>query len=121
MITKIPTYPDLLKYSSPMVIGGVTYHFNFRYSVRTDRWFFDILDSDLNPLQLGTKIVTNWPLLRDPSVDMPSGQLLCVRTDDSKEDPNRYELGSESVLLYFTEDEIPEASDPYDFLIKEVV
>lgn len=120
-ITKIPVYPELLKYESPMVIEGITYIFGFRYSVRADRWYLDIYDSERNGLQLGVKIVANWPLLRDVGDDMPSGQLLCIRKDDSDRDPNRYELGEQAVLLYFSEDEIPVREVPGADLIVEVV
>ena len=113
MPRKIPIFRDLLKWREPITFDGVTYHLDFEYSVRADRWYMTVLDDDENVLQSSTKVTTNWPLFQNNIEEMPSGQLLCVRTDDSTRDPNRLELGETAILLYFSEDEFPEPQPLY--------
>lgn len=80
----------------------------FSYNQRVERWHLSIYDEEENPLRLGLKLVTNWPLLRRYHQDprMPPGELMAVASDGSTEPPALDELGEgKRVQLLYRESE----------------
>ena len=85
-------------------LDGVNYQLVFKYNGREDFWYFDILDTEDNPIRSGIKVVSNWPLLRlMKNEPRPPGELMGIDTRDIALDPHLEEFGVEVVFGYIEE------------------
>lgn len=106
-VSQIPTSQELPYYSKKITLDGETFLFLFKWNVREEAWYLSIYREDETPIQVGRKIVVNWPLLRRlVSADAPLGSLSAYETTGSEEEPNFSELGTRVLLLYADEEEI---------------
>lgn len=88
-------------------LDGSDYLFFFRLNAREGYWYFDLLDFEGEPVQLGTKVVSNMPLLLHcTAANRPPGELFAVDTSDHPIDPGRGDLGVQVSLAYLTESEL---------------
>jgi hypothetical protein len=77
MALVIPMRTDLHHYSQQTELEGRTYTFEFEWIKRDKFWTLHIGDENGDPLALGIKLVTDWPLLRR-DIDVLPGQLIAV-------------------------------------------
>jgi len=69
------------------------------------------------PIVRGIRIVTGWPLLapygdnRLPG-NKNEGEIICYRTDGSKEDPGLQDFGKNAMLVYFPDGIPSKVPDP---------
>jgi len=91
----IPTTPGVPFYTQKTRLDGVDYILGFRYSQREDRWYFSIYDSEENPILLGLKLVTNWPLLQAYRFNtlVPPGEIMAIDLTNDGTPPGLDELG----------------------------
>lgn len=88
-------------------MDGKEYLFFFRFNPRDGYWYFDLIDQEGNPVKLGRKVVSRFPLLSHcPSLNRPPGELFAVDTSDFPIDPGRDDLGNQVAFAYLTEAEL---------------
>lgn len=94
------TRTDLSVYDYTVELDAVVYTMSFFFNVRSDHWYFSVLDLDGNPLREGLKLVANWtPWLQWVQQGRPIGELYCTNPENDN-DPDRDTLGTESVVIY---------------------
>lgn len=100
----IPTLSDPF-YSLRITLDGVDYNFDFNYSTREKRWYFDIYDVENNLLLAGTKVVCLYPLnaYQQEYYNLPPGTLICASGTDDNSPPTVDELGlnKRCLLIYY--------------------
>ena len=98
----LPTRNDLGRYVFQVPLDETVFGFDFRFNVRDNRWYYDLLDADGVALRHGIKIVSNWPTLgRMAQQTRPDGGIVAVRADGD-DDPDRETLGNEVILCFVT-------------------
>lgn len=99
-ILEMPTRNDLSVYSFTIELDSVVFTYSFYFNVRSNHWYFSILDIDGNPLREGLKVVSNWPLLI-PWIQQgrPEGEHVSANPEND-DDPDRDTFGTTSVLTY---------------------
>ena len=104
----IPTRTDLGIYQFSIELEGVIFIFRMIYNTRDASWFFDLLDIDSEPISLGVKCVTNFPLLRlVVDARRPAGELYVVDTTGEDRRAGLEDLGDGLSLVYFDSTEVP--------------
>lgn len=88
-------------------LDEVTYTLQFRWNVRLEAWFMDVLDSTgQTTYQSGLRLVANWPLNAYSTGRNPPG--IFVAADSSSAvvgtgtDPGFDDLGDRVQLVYYT-------------------
>lgn len=104
----LPTRTDVPLYSFTTQLEGVTYGFTFRWNGRDSAWYFDLSDSDGNPLLSGRKVVLGAFLLaRFRTPGLPPGEMQAVDTSGANVDAGLDELGARVQLLYIESTDLP--------------
>ena len=107
MSQEIPLRPASPSYNQSITLDETPIQLSIRWNGRDGAWYLDIMDQAGNNLILGIKIVTGWELIgRFTNPALPPGRLLVVDLDDQKVEPDRDDLGSSIILVYFTESEL---------------
>jgi hypothetical protein len=92
-----------------ITLGGFKYDFTYAFNTRDDRWRFDIVDADNNPVITGVKIMENQDLLgRYILPGFSHGGIFCIRVLETTDPVGRNNLGSglPYSLFYFTNEEL---------------
>lgn len=102
MALQIPTSTELPSYVQRLTLEGREYVLAFDWNEREGRWFFDLLDSEEEPLAAGLKVVVGFPLLRRRKTDprLPPGDFFAIDNSGTGRDPGFEELGARVVLCY---------------------
>lgn len=99
-ILELPTRVDLSVYDFTLDLDNETFTLAFTYNTRSAHWHMDVFDLDGQPLRLGIKLVSNWPLLLTwIQQGRPDGELICANPQ-ADDDPSQTSLGTASVLVY---------------------
>lgn len=98
----VPTFTDTDDYQFNVALDGVTYGMQFTWNTRDSRWFLNLLDSSGNVLVGTIPLVLNWPLLRQYkyNTNIPAGFLYILDTNDTGQEPGRYDLGTRCLMVY---------------------
>jgi len=105
-IQRIFTRNDLPSYSQRVELDGVIFILSFRYSLRPNRWFFDIQDEQENNLIMGIPLQTGVGLIGRYQVPgQPENEFLIFNLEENNESPGREDLGESHQLLYDEADE----------------
>jgi hypothetical protein len=89
-------------------LEGVDYQFNFYFNDRESFWYFDLLDTEDNPIKTGIKFVSNWPFLRLLRVaPRPPGALFSVDTRTPAQEPGFNDLGVNVLMGYIEQESLP--------------
>jgi len=106
-IVQIPTSQSLPFYSQKTLLDGQTYTLQFKWNDREEAWYLDLLTDLEEPISMGIKIVTDWPLNRritDPAA--PPGVISAIDTTGAGTNPGFEDLGNKIILVYIDEDEL---------------
>ncbi len=89
------------------VLDDVTYTLEFRWNVRLEAWFMNVLDiTGTAAHQVGIRLVTDYPYNQRLANRVPSGMLAVIDTaapEGQEEDPDFDSLGNRHQLVYLTE------------------
>ena len=109
----VPTRTDIATYEFSIELELLVYRFRMQFNGRDQSWFFDLLDEEGNPFRQGKKVVTNFPLLRLLSAEgRPPGELYAIDTTGENIRAGLEDLGSQVILVYFPEVEVPDPPYP---------
>jgi len=91
----IPTRVGLPDYSMRTSLDGRDFNLRFVWNMREERWYMDIRTDIDEPLALGVKIVSNWPLLRGAEFDLrlPQGMFVAIDATNDGSPPGLYDFG----------------------------
>lgn len=104
----LPTRTDSPLYTFGVELDGVTYLLTFRWNDREAAWFFDLADSDGDPLMSGRKVTIGTALLaRFRTPGLPPGELEAIDTTGAQVEAGFDELGARVQLVYFAASELP--------------
>jgi hypothetical protein len=107
MAVNISLTPGLPFFDLQMTLDDVAYTLQFRWNVRCERWFMDILDEQASTLlQAGICLVADFPLTAVRTGRTPPGIFVALDTSGAGLDPTIDDLGTRVQLIYFTEEEI---------------
>ena len=98
----IPLRPSVPSYRLRTVLDQREYILELRWSMREERWYLDLRDTNGDLLVGPIKLVVGWPLLyRYRTVEgMPPGDLLVVDGRAAPADPTLDDLGASLQLVY---------------------
>lgn len=83
-------------------LDDVPYNMTFRWNAMNEYWVMDISTSEDLPIIFGVKIVANYNLLAQYSMDAkPQGNLLCQNIVGGWETIRRYDMGQVDELVYY--------------------
>lgn len=77
-----------------------------KWNERFGFWSLSIYDRERETILAGVKLVQNFPLTSQYSLDEFTGELFFLRMSGTKDRPDFDSLGGDHVLAYFTKDEI---------------
>lgn len=100
-LIELPLRNDVPAFTFQTDLDGTTYTFKFRYNSRMDRWAFDILTANEDPIVSGVLVVTGTLLLErfsDPR--LPQGDMLVLNKADENASPGRDDLQKNVFILY---------------------
>ena len=91
----IPTSLTLPFYTQRVRLDGREYSLRFRWNTCAERWRMDLLTDENEPIVLGMKIVTDWPLLRYYKFDprCPPGEFFAQTLTQDTSPPGFSDLG----------------------------
>ncbi len=103
----LPLRSDLPFYRVYVELESVLYGFEFHWNHLAEGWFMSIFTADDQPILSGVRLVVDWPLnARGADARLPPGILIAQDTTGARQDPGEDDLGTRTVLLYFTSDEL---------------
>jgi len=90
----VPTRAGVPYYTMRTRLDGRDFNLRFAWNQREERWYMDIRSDIDEPLALGVKIITNWPLLRTSLFDLrlPPGLLMATDLSLDGSPPGLYDL-----------------------------
>lgn len=98
---EIPIRADLPAYEYTIELEQVQYTLGFNWNARIAKWFMDIMDKDGNPLVMGIKMLSGFPLkYKFVDAAVPPGEFFLLDTANQNQDPKQDDFGSRVVLLY---------------------
>jgi hypothetical protein len=100
-ILQLPLRSDVPAFTFQTDLDGTTYSFKFHYNSRMDRWAFDILTANEEPIVSGVLVVTGTLLLErfsDPR--LPQGDMFVLNKADENASPGRDDLQKNVFILY---------------------
>lgn len=99
-VLELFTRTDLSVYDYTVELDETVFTLSLYFNVRSNHWYFSVLDIDGNPLREGLKLVSNWaPFLSWVQQGRPDGELICANPEND-DDPDRDTLGTTAVLTY---------------------
>lgn len=115
MPVEIPTRPDLVNYTTRVVLDAKRFDLDIAYNQRDDRYYLSIYDAatvanadgSRTAILAGIALVVATPLLgqfRDRA--RPLGDMVVIDSRDPQQDPKRGELGDRVRLYYMTRAEL---------------
>lgn len=101
---EIPVPVDTPLWKERVTLSGRDYILRGDYLEREQRWYLSFYTVGEEPLALGIKLVSNWPLLRGYTDNrLPKGEIMAVDTVLGGEPPVFEDLGRRVNLIYFPE------------------
>lgn len=90
-----------------VALDEVVYTLSVRWNSRMENWIFDLFIDDDQPVQTGNTFIVNVPLLfqNQRTIKFP-GMLMAINTAENEVNPDRWTIGGDVKLYYYTEDEI---------------
>ena len=70
-------------------------------------WVMDVLNRNDEPIIIGVKVVVNWNLLTQYSMDgKPLGDLVCQSISGGNNRIRRFDMGQVDEIVYYVENEL---------------
>lgn len=107
MPVTLPCQPGIPHYEFSVVLDGVTYVLEFRWSTREACWYLDVKTEAAEVLIAGLKVVIDFPLGRRGANRQPPGCFLAIDLSGERVNPTLDDLGKRVILTYFSEAELP--------------
>lgn len=109
MPVQIFTSNTIPYYTQKVTLDGQTFTLEFKWNIREEFWYMNLLNDDNVAIVSGIKIVTNWPLLRRvTNEERPLGDFFAYDITDVGTEAGFEELGERVLLLYFSQAELAE-------------
>ena len=100
-LIQLPLRSDVPAFTFQTDLDGTTYSFKFRYNSRMDRWAFDILTANDEPIVSGVLVLTGTLLLeRFTDERLPLGDMFVLNKEDENASPGRDDLQKNVFILY---------------------
>jgi len=94
------------QYREEIEIDGVNYIFTFQWNALNEYWSMNIYNTELEPIVLGIKVVTQFNLTQQiVQTGMPLGDILCQNVIGVFEKIQRNDMGETNELVYYEEGE----------------
>lgn len=108
MADVIPTGTDQPDFEEDVDLGGRVYRLRFHFNGRDESWYLTVSDADGTEIVAGTRLVIDTSLLaQHVSDDVPTGALLVVDPEDTRQDPRRLDLDDDAkALVHLTDEEL---------------
>lgn len=88
-------------------LEGITYTLRFKWNAMNQFWSMDVLNGNDDPIVFGVKIVTNWNLLEQYSMDdKPKGDIVCQNIVGGMQKIDRDDMSTIAQLIYYAEGEL---------------
>lgn len=88
-------------------LDNIAYNLNFRWNAMNEYWVMDIFTSEDVPIIFGVKLVANYNLLAQYSMDgKPPGDIVCQNIVGGWEAIRRYDMGQVDELVYYIKGEL---------------
>jgi hypothetical protein len=108
-------------YDYTIELDGVIYRVVLIWKTRPEGWYLHLYDSDENALLLGKRLATDTPLLERYQIDgLPPGEIACLDSEETDQEPTFESLGRKHLIYYFDESEIPPPTAAEGLLIEFV-
>lgn len=88
-------------------LDDIPYNLTFNWNAMNEYWTMDIYTNEDVPVIVGVKVVTNYNLLAQYSMDdKPPGDILCQNIVGGWEPIRRYDMGQVDELVYYARGEL---------------
>lgn len=95
------------QWRSAINLDNIQYNLSFRWNAMNEYWVMDITTSEDVPVIFGVKLVTNYNLLAQYSMDAkPPGDVVCQNIVGGWEPIRRYDMGQVDELVYYAQGEL---------------
>jgi len=102
-MVQIPITADTPYFQEVVLLDGVAYTLVFRWNVRANSWYLDILDeTGETTYHAGVRMVVNFPLLLRVTGRKPPGWLVLNDSSGAGLDPGLSDLGTRCLLNYYS-------------------
>ncbi|MFB6373826.1 MAG: hypothetical protein ABEN55_12130 [Bradymonadaceae bacterium] len=105
---EIPTDPEVPAFTQDVELDGVEYRMRFEYKQRNGGWYLDLYTATGDPIVLGRRLTPEWSPMFNLFLDDGPPGILLIRGDD---DYDRGDLGSDLVVVYVPESELPDLEE----------
>ncbi len=100
-------FNDAGSWREQIQLDNIIYFLNFTWNALNEFWVMDIYNRNEEPLILGIKIVPNYPLLAQFTVQgMPPGEIICQNIVNTPDEIKRFDIGQKFELVYYFEGEL---------------
>ncbi len=83
-------------------LSGVLYFLEFTWNALNEFWTMDIYDLNEERVIIGIKIVPEYPLLAQYTVDgMPAGEIICHNVVNAPSEIERFDMNQMFALVYY--------------------
>ena len=91
-----------------VALGSESYVLVFRFNSRDKGWYFDLYSNSNVLIKGGIKVMPNQSLLKRYILESFSGDIVCIRINDTEENVGRNNLGigKDYELVYFSPEEL---------------
>ncbi len=90
-----------------VALEEVVYRLSFRWNGRMENWVFDIFTDENVPIQTGNPFIVDLPFMfQNQNGTKPPGMLLAINTQDTGVNSDRFDIGGNVRLYYYTVDEL---------------
>lgn len=88
-------------------LDNVPYNLTFNWNAMNEYWVMDVSTNENVPVIVGVKIVANYNLLAQYSMDLkPAGDILCQNIVGGWETIRRFDMGQVDELVYYATGEL---------------
>jgi hypothetical protein len=104
----LPTVFDGTKwYVFSVSLEGLSFRLEFNWNDREGQWYFNLLDTNNNPLVTGRKVVLDMPMIgRFPYTNLPNGDFMAIDTSGQQIPPSLNDLGDRVLFVYLSSTDI---------------
>lgn len=95
------------QWRASITLDNIQFNLIFRWNAMNQYWVMDILTSEDEPVIFGVKLVTNYNLLAQYSMNnKPPGNILCQNIVGQWIAIRRYDMGQTTELVYYIKGEL---------------
>lgn len=106
-MTVIPFFYQYSNFSEEVTLDDVTYHLEFMYNERRERWTMSVFDLSGNAIVTGISLVLGYSLLDQfPGHGLPPGEMYIIDTTEKEVKPDRDNMGKILDLVYIPEADV---------------